>query len=149
MKVKLLKKSMVKTVVLLFMLFTLSYCCPCYLQQTFTNVANVRTQTNDLIAMSGDSVKNHKAQIESTTKTIDNAIAENQVRRGCKEIGKIWHLFKNDSTGVYDLFITDWTKNKTLPQSYSNSMKEDMNKILDQIEAGEKAIKEKKKPCNN
>jgi len=121
--------------------------CPCYLEQTFKNLTDVRIQTNSLIASSNDSIKNHLAEIQETEKIINSAINQNNGRKGCKEIGKIWSHFKNDSTGVYDMFISDWKKNKVLPIVYTKSITEDINKILDQIEAGEDAIKEKKKPC--
>lgn len=133
---------------LLFLTLFISNCsCPCYLQQTFSNVSNVRSKTITLIDISSDSITNHRNEVEEMEKILENVIAENNSRKGCKEMSKIWSQFKNDSTGVYDIFISDWTKNHILPPVYIKSIKEDVNKILDEIEAGEKAIKEKRKPC--
>jgi hypothetical protein len=144
-KSKLIKLE--QAIILILFIGVYSCCCPCYMEKTFTNVANVRTQTIALINSSTDSIKNHRTEIIQTGKTIDNAINDNKGRKGCKEIGKIWKHLKTDSTGVYDRFLMDWTKHITLPTVYSKSISEDVNKILDEINDGEKAIKEKKKPC--
>lgn len=143
---KLKLKTGAITMLLFLMLFAYS-CCPCYLEQTFTNVSDVRSKTIALISNSGDSIKNHKLEIENTGKIIDNAISTNKGRKGNKEIGMNWSQLKNDSTGVYDRFISDWKKNIVLSTVYSGAVKKQINTILDQIIKSENAIKEKGKPC--
>jgi hypothetical protein len=132
-----------------FLLLFLSFCsAPCYLEQTFTNVNNVRNKTLLLIDNSKDDFNNHKVEIESNGQLIDNAIITNNTRKGSKEIGNIWNQLKNkDNNGIYDRFINDWKKSNKLPDKYINSAKTQVNKVLDQIIETENKIKTIRKPC--
>lgn len=146
-----MKRSNLKSGILgVFILFTLSFyscSCSCYLEQTYANVATVRTKLIVLVDHATDSIKNYSTEIGVTGKIIDQAKEVNSSRKGCNQVGKIWNLLKNDSTGVYDRFLTDWKSHKILPAVYLNSVKTSANKILDQLVVSENAIKEKKKPC--
>jgi hypothetical protein len=136
------------TLFLFTVLFIYGCTCPCYLEQSFTNISDVRTKTTALISKANDSIKNHKKEIEEVNSVVNNAVNSNNKRKGCKDICKMWAQFKNDSTGVYDRFLSDWEKNKVLPATYIDNKKKNVNKILDEIEAAEKTVKGKKKPCN-
>lgn len=143
-------ESSKKLVLFLFLSACLFSCvCPCYLEQTFTNVNDVRTKVTALIDTSADSIQNHTLQIAETNKVVDYAISTNMSRKGCKDVGKLWSLIKNDSTGLYDRFLTDWKKFSVLPKVIRVDKKENINKLLDEIVSVENAIKKNHKPCIN
>jgi len=140
--------TLTRSIMVLFLIVFITSCCPCYYQATFDNVKEIRTKTLILVDDSANEYSEYKEEIKSVEKMIDDAIANNNSRRGCKEVGSIWRQLKSDdSDGVYDRFITEWEKSNTLNEIFREGIKGQINSILDQLQEAEELIKEKKKKC--
>src|SRR6185369_7946636 len=96
----------------------------------------------------GDYVSQQQS-IDNTSRAIDNAISENSSRNGCKTIGKIWSKVKNpELSGLYDRFLSQWKADGHLSSVFIDARKQQINKVLDELDGSEKIIKEKKQKCN-